>query len=286
MSPATATAEAQAAVNTEVKVYKPSDSLVKLAENIKTVAKFDPGIIPIFEQATRIAAVNQLLAAPEMANILDKLEGSPAGFPTDMKDGAKYPVKERNQAVTQGLSMGARLVNAEFMIIKSRAFLGKPYYRRMLDELGTPGTYTEACKYRMLWWDTEVGDIGLNGPIASCTVTINYKVEDKATGKELVPAPFTRKFSIRTFPTDTPDLWTGKFERRAWKKLLEFLAGVDFGEEGDEGGAAAPASLVPPPVGMVSLAKEAAPAAPATPPPAPATQAPTPTAPAGGPELF
>lgn len=258
----TATAEQQQ-VSVEVKVYKPSESLMKLADNIKAVAKFDPGIIPIFEQATRINAVNQLLAAPEMATILDKLEGNPAGFLTDMKGDARYPLKERNMAVTQALSLGARLVNKEFTIIKGNAMLGKNYYQRMLDELGHPGSYTEACKYRMMFWDTEAGDLQTNGPIATCSMTVHYKVYDKVAQKELEERHFTRKFSIRTNSTDTPDLWMGKFERRVWQKLLRYLAGVDFGEDADEGGAAASTASVAPPVGAVSLGKEAAAAAPA-----------------------
>ncbi len=241
----------------ELKVFRPSANLLALSEQVKLVAKFDPGIIAVFEQATRINAVTKLMELPEMEAILEKLEGSPAGFTTDIaKDGKKYPAKERNMAVSQALQQGARLVNKEFGIIRGNAFLQKPFYKRMLDELGHDGAYTEGCRYRMLWWDTVLGEIALNGPIATCTAAISYKLLDKSTGQELKEKEFRRTFQIKTFPTDTPDLWAGKFERRAWQKLLAYLSGVDFGDEGDEGGAA-PAA--PPPVG--TMAPASAPAA-------------------------
>lgn len=236
---------ATAPVNVEVRRYEPSPTLLKLADNIKAIAKFDPGLHPIFEQATRIGAVNQLLAAPEMDMILTQLENNPAGYLTDLKGDAKYALKERNQAVTQALSLGARLVNKEFTIIKGNAFLGKNFYQRMLDTLGHDGAFTESCHYRMLWWDTEAGDIALNGNMASCIMTVRYKIRDKREGGGEFEQAFTRKFFIRTGSTDTPDLWIGKFERRVWQKLLRYLAGVDFGDDGDEGGAApgAPVAL-------------------------------------------
>jgi hypothetical protein len=241
----------------ELKIYRPSASLLALTEQVKLVAKFDPGIIAVFEQATRINAVTKLMESPEMEAILEKLEGSPAGFTTDIaKDGKKYPPKERNMAVSQALQQGARLVNKEFGIIRGNSFLQKPFYKRMLDELGHDGAYTESCRYRMLWWDTILGEIALNGPIATCTAAISYKLLDKTTGQELKEKEFKRTFQIKTFPTDTPDLWAGKFERRAWQKLLAYLSGVDFGDDGDEGGAT-PAT--PPPVG--TMAPAAAPAA-------------------------
>ncbi len=256
MTTATANETAPAPVP-ELKIFRPSAGLLALSEQVKLVAKFDPGIVAVFEQATRINAVTKLMELPEMEAILEKLEGSPAGFTTDIaKDGKKYPAKERNMAVSQALQQGARLVNKEFGIIRGNAFLQKPFYKRMLDELGHDGAYTESCRYRMLWWDTILGEIALNGPIATCTAEINYKLLDKTTGQELKEKVFKRTFQIKTFPSDTPDLWAGKFERRVWQKLLAYLSGVDFGDDGDEGGAT-PAA--PPPVG--TMAPAAAPAA-------------------------
>lgn len=245
--------------NLEVRVYQPSAPLMTLVENVKRVARFDVGIIQVFEQATKIAAVNQLMGMPEMDAILDKLEGSPAGFQTDIfKDGKYYPKKERNMALTQGLALGARLCNKEIAIIRGNAFLGKNYYQRMLDELGHDGSFTEKCKYRMMWWDTEIGEIRLNGAIATAETKVTYKIVDKATGEELTPKPFIRTFQIKTNGTDTPDLWVGKFERRCWQKLLRYLSGVDFGDDGDEGGGSGQGQApTAPPVGNMSLAKEA-----------------------------
>jgi hypothetical protein len=244
-------------MSTGIKIYKPSESLLALVADIKAVAKFDPGIIQVFEQATKIAAVNKLMESPEMADILDKLEGNPAGFQTDIAaKGEKYPPKERNMAVTQAMAQGARLVNKEFAIIRSNAFLGKNYYQRMLDELGHDGSFTESNNYRMLWWDTEIGEIKTNGPIATAETRVTYKVVDKRTGQE-VEKTFVRTFQIKTHSTDTPDLWVGKFERRAWQKLLRYLSGVDFGDDNDEGGVSDRAGAVqPPPVGAMNLAKE------------------------------
>lgn len=247
--------------NLDVKVYQPSAPLLTLVENVKRVARFDVGIIHVFEQATKIAAVNQLMSMPEMDAILDKLEGSPAGFQTDIfKDGKYYPKKERNMALTQGLALGARLCNKEIAIIRGNAFLGKNYYQRMLDELGHEGSFTEACKYRMMWWDTEIGEISLNGNIAKAEVRITYKVVDKSTGQE-IEKTFVRTFQIKTNGTDTPDLWVGKFERRGWQKLLRYLSGVDFGDDGDEGsGPGQGTAPSAPPTGTMSLSKEPAPA--------------------------
>ena len=115
----------------ELKIYKPSDSLMKLSEEIKKVAGFDTGLLSIFSRATKVNAVNAFLGHPDMAEILDKLEGSSAGFSTDLAaKGDKYDTKTRNAAVTQALSLGAQLVNKEFGIIKGGMMLQKNYFQR------------------------------------------------------------------------------------------------------------------------------------------------------------
>ena len=247
---------------TELRVYKPSESLMELAVQIKNVAGFDPGLLPIFERATKINAVSQLLAHPDMADILDKLEGSSAGFSTDLSQkGEKYEPKVRNACVTQALSLGAQLVNKEFGIIKSSMMLQKNYFNRMLDTLGKDGSFTASCKYMMMWWDTENGEISLNGNMAVIPMTVRYKLMNKETGEELAEKEFPRKIQIKTYPTDGPDMWIGKAERRIWQKLLRYLSGIDFGEDGgDEGGSSGQGTATPP-IGTMSLSKEIAPKA-------------------------
>jgi len=237
---------------TELKVYKPSDSLMKLSDQIKVVAGFDPSLIPVFQRATQVAAVKALMSHPEMKQILDALEGSKAGFSSDLaNEGKKYPPNVRDACVTTALCQGAHLHGNEWGIIKSNAFLQKPFYMRMLDELGKPESYTRDCKYEMLWWDPENGEIGLNGSMAKIPIKVSYKVKEKNGGRELSKT-FERTIQIRTFPSDGPDKWIGQAERRVFQKLLRYLSGIDFGEDDDEGGTV----TVPPPVGTMSLGKK------------------------------
>lgn len=246
------------APTSEVRVFKPSDGLMKLSDQIRTVAGFDPGLVPVFRRATQVAAVKQLMSHPEMAAILDALEGSKAGFLTDLSNkGLKYEAKIRDSALTSALSQGAQLAGGEITILAGNAFLNKPYYQRMLDELGKPGSYTEACKYEMLWWDPECGDVVQNGNLAIVPITIRYRLREKEKQKELDEKVFSRKFFIRTYPSDGPDKWVGQAERRAFQRLLRYLSGIDFGEE-EEGSASAPAT--PPPVGTMNTGKDKPPA--------------------------
>lgn len=241
----------------ELKVYTPSDSLMKLSQEIKKVAGFDTGLVSIFARATKVNAVNAFLSHPDMADILDKLEGSSAGFSTDLAaKGDKYDTKTRNAAVTQALSLGAQLVNKEFGIIKGGMMLQKNYFQRTLDSLGKPGTYTSDCRYQMMWWDTENGEISLNGNMATIPMSVRYKLLDKDSGKELEEKVFSRPIQLKTYPTDGPDMWLGKAERRIWQKLLRYLSGIDFGEDGGDD-VSSQAPVAPPPVGTVSLKKDA-----------------------------
>ena len=243
-------------MSTQIVEYKPSQAIMEMAEQCKTIAGVDMGIARIFARATKVNAIRTMMAHPEVQKIIIPLAGNPAGFyiAKGDEDVVKNPTA-LSSIVTEAVSRGARLDGGEFTVMKNRAFLNKPYYQRQLDELGKPGSYTAECPYEMVWWDRREKDIIETGATVQVTIEIEYTLKRKNTGEELKRV---ESFScwLRKFSTDTPDKWVGQAERRAFQKLLRKLTVIDFGE--DEDGELPPeresAGPVIPVVGKVNMA--------------------------------
>lgn len=215
--------QAQAEVSKGLVLRKPSEGLLALSNQVAEVIGFNP-VSDVFVIGNRVNAVAQLLAHPEMDAILEKLEGSPAGFLTDKKDG-KYSPIIRAQAMQDCLSQGAKPVGNEINIIKGRGMLVKNFYHRMIDELGHDNSVSSACIYSMMnWYHKEVVGPRGQGTIAfECSIGGNWV--NKATGQQETinwSTTITVKFGGEY---DTFDKAQGQAQRRAWKEFYERYSG-------------------------------------------------------------
>lgn len=209
----------------ELVVREPSKELMAFSDKVAEVIGFNP-IRDVFQVGNRVNAVAQLLALPEVDNILGKLEGSPAGFVTDKKDGEKYDAKTRAQAIQDCLSQGARIVGNEINIIRGKGMLVKNYYRRMIDILGHEGSPSEQCIYQMEhWYHKEVAKERGQGMITfSCNISGRWL--NKSTGEVETFVYDTDVMVKFGGQYDTVDKAQGQVQRRAWKEFYERYSGV------------------------------------------------------------
>lgn len=207
-------------------VKKPSEALMLLSEQVAEVLGFNP-MIDVFAAGNRVNAVAQWLAHPEVATMLEKLEGSPAGFVTDKSaKGLKYDSKVRAQAIQDCLSQGAKIVGNELNIISGKGMLVKNYFKRMIDQLGWPKAPSSSCIYQMEhWYHKEVIKERGQGTITfTCTVKGRWTVKDDGESKEFSwESEVTVKYGGSH---DTIDKAQGQIQRRAWKEFYERYSGV------------------------------------------------------------
>jgi len=211
----------------QLKTIEPSAQALAISKELKEVIGYNP-IEQIYEIGNRVAAVQQWLQCEDVAKILENLEGSPAGFLTDMKNGQKYPAKIRAQAIADVLSQGARVVGNEFNIISNKGMLVKNYYNRMIDTLGHEGVPSHNCAYKMVRWLSVDGEPDIGKGIIKIPMKITATLLVKATNKK---TDVSREYAITLRyggAYDTIDNSVGKAERRAWKKLYQEFSGIYF----------------------------------------------------------
>ncbi len=218
--------EVTAKKENQLVVKAASKELMALSNQVAEVIGFNP-IKDIFDVGNRVNAVAQLLSHPEVASILEKLEGSPAGFLTDLAaKGKKYEPKVRAQAIQDCLSQGANVVGNELNIISGKGMLVKNYYKRMIDELGFDKTPSAGCAYVMRNWHHKeiVKEKGQGTITFKCSVTGTWVLRD---GGEVKNFNWETEVSVKYGgPYDTIDKAQGQIQRRAWKEFYERYSGV------------------------------------------------------------
>lgn len=166
-------------------------------------------------------AVQQLRESitPELIQGLKKLQGSPLGFMTDKDNGERigrgkyepgtgYDDDTIRDVVIMAASKGARMYGNEVNIIKSRMYLTKQYYGRLLDD--TLGRYN--------WHTTpDIPRTATGGAIISGRVWWR-----DSSGEHTE----TCQFAIKGDATSMIDQLIGKWEKRARQMIYERSTGV------------------------------------------------------------
>lgn len=209
----------------QLKTIEPSKEALAISAELKEVIGYNP-IEQIYEIGNRVAAVQQWLQCEDVGKILENLEGSPAGFLTDMKNGQKYAPKIRAQAIADVLSQGAMVVGNEFNIISGKGMLVKNYYNRMLDCLGHESVPSHNCAYKMIKWLSSDGEPEIGKGIIKIPMKITATLLVKSTNKK---EDICREYVITLRyggAYDTIDNSIGKAERRSWKKFYQEFSGI------------------------------------------------------------
>lgn len=177
-------------------------------------------------------AVQQLRESitPELIQGLKKLQGSPLGFQTDKDNGERigrgkyepgtgYDDDTIRDVTIMAASKGARMYGNEVNIIKSRMYLTKQYYGRLLDDtLGRHNWHTTPDIPR------SVGDKG---------AVISGKIWWRDSEGEHTE---TCQFAIKGDTTSMLDLLIGKWEKRARQMIYERSTGVRAPDDSNDDG--------------------------------------------------
>lgn len=197
-----------------------SEQLQKASDKLVEFIGYNP-MVPVFHKANVVLAVKEWLAVPEVRGKVMALQGTEAGFLTDMDDKGGYDERTIVNAVTVALVNGFHLVENEFNVIAGKFYGAKNGYKRKCREF-------ENDRYRML----HVGDPD-NGEIleAPTTVTIpmsiTYTLLDKETGQRITK-PIKKRIQFTKKSRDTVDAWLGKGAKRLYQRLLSELTGMEF----------------------------------------------------------
>lgn len=180
---------------------------------------------------TAIATANALQMlrdslTPEVLGNLRKLQGSTLGFLTDRDKGAKlgrgqyeagtpYDNATLADVVIEAASKGARMIGNEVNIIKSKCYLTKNFYSRLLnDTIGRNSWFTSPDIPNI----TSVG--------AKCTGSCWWK---DSAGEHLEKL----EVFVRGYSDSTVDFYVGKWEARARRFIYERSTGNAAPDSGD-----------------------------------------------------
>ena len=177
-------------------------------------------------------AVQQLRESitPELIQGLKKLQGSPLGFQTDKDNGAHigrgkyepgtgYDDDTVRDVAIMAASKGARMYGNEVNIIKSRMYLTKQYYGRLLDDtLGRHNWHTTPDIPR---------DIGEKRAVVSGTIWWRDSDGEHTD---------TCQFSVKCDATSTIDLLIGNWVKRARQMIYERSTGVKAPDDHSDDG--------------------------------------------------
>lgn len=197
-----------------------SEQLQAAGNELAEVIGYNP-MLPVFQKANVVLAVRKFLNVPEVRGKVMALQGTEAGFLTDMDEKGGYDERTIVNAVTVALVSGFNLVNNEFNIISGKFYGAKAGYKRKCREF-------ENERFKVI----HVGDPD-NGEIleAPATVTvpmsITYTVLDKETQTKITKT-LKKRIQFTKKSRDTVDAWLGKGAKRLYQRLLAEVSGMEF----------------------------------------------------------
>lgn len=206
-----------------------SPQLQEATDKLVSVIGYNP-VAPIFAKANVVLAVRDWLGVPEVRSKLMALQGTEAGYLTDMDDKGGYDEKTVCNCVTVALTNGFQLVNNEFNIIAGKFYGAKAGYKRKCREF-------ENDRFKVLHvGDPDNGDVIEAPTNVTIPMKVTYTVLDKETGQRITKT-LSKRIQITKKSRDTVDAWLGKGAKRLYQRLLSDLAGqeFDFDEHGGDG---------------------------------------------------
>lgn len=197
-----------------------SEQLKTASDKLVEFIGYNP-MIPVFHKANVVLAVRDWLGVPEVRSKVMALQGSEAGFLTDMDDKGGYDERTTVNAVTVALVNGFHLVENEFNIIAGKFYGAKNGYKRKCREF-------ENDKFKTLSiGDPDNGDI-LEGPTTvTVPMSITYTVLHKETQQKITKT-LKKRIQFTKKSRDTVDAWLGKGAKRLYQRLLSELSGQEF----------------------------------------------------------
>jgi hypothetical protein len=185
---------------------------------------------PVFHKANVVLAVKEWLGVPEVRNKIMALQGTEAGFVTDMDEKGGYDERTMVNAVTVALVSGFHLVGNEFNIIAGKFYGAKNGYKRKCREF-------EDAKFKAIHvGDPDNGEILETPTTVVIPFTITYTILNKET-QQKVTKTMKKRIQFTKKSRDTVDAWLGKGAKRLYQRLLSEMSGMeyDFDEPAGDG---------------------------------------------------
>lgn len=197
-----------------------SDQLKSASDKLVEFIGYNP-IVPVFQKANVVLAVREFLAVPEARAKIMALQGTEAGFVTDMDDKGGYDERTVCNAVTVGLVNGFQLINNEINIIAGKFYGAKNGYKRKCKEF-------ENDRFKALHvGDPDNGDILETPTMVTIPMSITYTLLDKET-QQKVTKTMRKRIQFTKKSRDTVDAWLGKGAKRLYQRLISELTGMEF----------------------------------------------------------
>lgn len=197
-----------------------SEQLRAASDKLVEFIGYNP-MVPVFHKANVVLAVREWLGVPEVRGKVMALQGTEAGFLTDMDEKGGYDERTTVNAVTVALVNGFHLVENEFNIIAGKFYGAKNGYKRKCREF-------ESERFKALSiGDPDNGDI-MEGPTTvTVPMSITYTVLDKETQQKITKT-LKKRIQFTKKSRDTVDAWLGKGAKRLYQRLLSELTGQEF----------------------------------------------------------
>jgi hypothetical protein len=176
---------------------------------------------PVFHKANVVLAVKEWLGVPEVRTKIMALQGTEAGFVTDMDEKGGYDERTIVNAVTVALVSGFHLVNNEFNIIAGKFYGAKNGYKRKCREF-------DNAKFKVIHvGDPDNGEILETPTTVVIPFTITYTVLNKETDQKITKS-LKKRIQFTKKSRDTVDAWLGKGAKRLYQRLLSEISGMEF----------------------------------------------------------
>lgn len=206
-----------------------SEQLREATDKLVAVIGYNP-VAPIFAKANVVLAVRDWLEVPEVRSKLMALQGTEAGYLTDMDEKGGYDEKTVRNCVTVALTNGFQLVGNEFNIIAGKFYGAKAGYKRKCREF-------ENDRFKVLHvGDPDNGDVIESPTTVTVPMQVTYVLLDKET-QQRITKTLKKRIQLTKKSRDMVDAWLGKAAKRLYQRLLSDLTGqeFDFDEHGGDG---------------------------------------------------
>lgn len=197
-----------------------SEQLRSASDKLVEFIGYNP-MEPVFHKANIVLAVKDWLGVPEVRGKIMALQGTEAGFLTDMDEKGGYDERTIVNAVTVALVSGFHLVNNEFNIIAGKFYGAKAGYKRKCREF-------EDARFKAInVGDPDNGEIIETPTTVIIPMSITYTILNKDTGLK-VTKTMKKRIQFTKKSRDTVDAWLGKGAKRLYQRLLSEMSGMEF----------------------------------------------------------
>ncbi len=197
-----------------------SETLKAAGEELAAYIGYNP-MEPVFHKANVVLAVRKFLGVEEVRKKVMALQGTEAGFLTDMDEKGGYDEKTTANAVTVAMVSGFNLVNNEFNIIAGKFYGAKNGYKRKCREF-------EDAKFKAVHvGDPDNGEIIETPTTVIIPMSISYTILNKET-QQKVTKTMKKRIQFTKKSRDTVDAWLGKGAKRLYQRLLSEMSGMEF----------------------------------------------------------